>query len=367
MTPGPRLLAVVAVALASLVRAVGRAAPGAEGASAAAVSPLGGRRPVPFRYDLRASGRVTPVRDQGATARAGSWRPQGPSSPWSPRGSMPRDFSENNLADHMGSRFFFEGQAPSELAVAYYARWEGPVFETATHTPAPDVTRTFLKSVRHVQEVLFLPQRTRALDNAAVKWAVRTNGGVDAAIDGHRHGERLLEQLDELLLRPGRALTELNHHVLCVGWDDAYPGVNFTHATAGRRRLSHQEQLGHGLRGNERLLLALLLRPELRQGAGRVRRRRGRRQPRRHLPVRRPGPQRLDRAGGGESAWYASRFACAGSGDVTAVSFYTPVRAPPMRCASPARLRASPPRLWRVAGTVPVGGYHTIASNSRWR
>ena len=30
-------------------------------------------------------------------------------------------------------------------------------------------------------------------------------------------------------------------------------------------------------------------------------------------------------AGGGESAWYASRFSCAGSGDVAAVSFYTPV------------------------------------------
>ena len=30
-------------------------------------------------------------------------------------------------------------------------------------------------------------------------------------------------------------------------------------------------------------------------------------------------------AGGGESAWYASRFSGAGSGDVAAVSFYTPV------------------------------------------
>ena len=30
-------------------------------------------------------------------------------------------------------------------------------------------------------------------------------------------------------------------------------------------------------------------------------------------------------AGGGEQAWYASRFTCAGSGDVAAVSFYTPV------------------------------------------
>ncbi len=53
------------------------------------------------------------------------------------RGGPALDFSANNLADHMASRLVYEGMAPSELAAAYYARWEGPVLESSDPYPRP--------------------------------------------------------------------------------------------------------------------------------------------------------------------------------------------------------------------------------------
>ncbi len=113
--------------------------------------------------------------------------------------------------------------------------------------------------------------RPRHADNDAVKWAVMTYGGVDAAIDfDTNETDRVLERRHELLLR--RCATS------STTTSSAWAGTTRTPPptsppAAGRRRLPHQEQLGDGLR-RAGLLLALLLRPELRQGTRRVRRRR---------------------------------------------------------------------------------------------
>ncbi len=60
------------------------------------------------------------------------------------------------------------------------------------------------------------------------------------------------------------------------------------------------------------------------------------------------------------SAWYASRFTCAGAGKVKAVSFYTPVPGVgyEVRVAgSPGGIAGAPVA---GSGTVAVGGYHTV-------
>ncbi len=63
---------------------------------------------------------------------------------------------------------------------------------------------------------------------------------------------------------------------------------------------------------------------------------------------------------GGEQAWYASRFRCAGSGDVAAVSFYTPVPGTgyEVRVAGSVGDVAAAPVA--ASGTIAVGGYHTV-------
>ena len=250
--------------------------------------------PFPSSYDLRASGRVTPVRSQEdfgtcwIMAATGSLE----SATLTAEGRA-LDFSENNLADHMASRLVYEGMAPSELAAAYYARWEGPVLESSDPYPRPGRSPEYLRAVRHVQEVLFLPQRAPGtLDNDAVKWAVMTYGGVDAAIDFDINAEDRFWNAETSSYYDGAH--ELDHHVLCVGWDDAYSAADFAIRPPGDGAFLIKNSWGTGLR-RARVLLALLLRRELRQGAGGVRRRRVRGRLRRHLPVRRARAQRLDR------------------------------------------------------------------------
>ena len=77
-----------------------------------------------------------------------------------------------------------------------------------------------------MQEVLFLPQRQGPLDNAAVKWAVMTYGGVDAAAFFHTQAEAGYWKAATSAYYSDTT-GELNHHILCVGWDDAYPAANF--------------------------------------------------------------------------------------------------------------------------------------------
>ncbi len=279
---------------------------------------------------------------------------------------LPMDFSENNLANHMSSRLEFEGMAPSELAAAYYARWEGPVPEAADTYPRPGGSPDFLRAVRHVQEVLFLPERAPGeADNAAVKWAVGTYGGVDAAIDFDSKAE-LKFWNDKTSSYYNGVRADLDHHVLCVGWDDAYPADAFATRPEGDGAFLVKNSWGtdHGLDGYFWISyydvsfgkgLAVFSGVE---GAGN------------HDAVYQydalgrsawTQPVGGDGGVGAETAWFANRFLGAGSGDLSAVAFYTPVAgtAYEVRVASSLAGVAEAPAA--ATGTVAVAGYHTIS------
>ena len=248
------VLAVGVAALAALsggVPGAGAADTGVPRVGSAGAAPWQGAT-FPSRFDLRDSGWVTPVRSQDEygtcwiMAATGSLE----SSVLRLEG-LPMDFSENNLANHMSSRLDFDGMAPSELAAAYYARWEGPVAETSDRSPRPGGSPEFLRAVRHVQEVLFLPERAPGeADNAAVKWAVSTYGGVDAAIDFDAAAEFKFWNAKTSSYFNGERI-ELDHHVLCVGWDDAYPADAFATRPEGDGAVLVKNSWGtdHGLDG----------------------------------------------------------------------------------------------------------------------
>jgi hypothetical protein len=212
--------------------------------------------------------------------------------------------------------------------------------------------------------VLFLPKRTAWDDNAAVKWAVMTYGGVDAAAYFHVESDaRYWNGATSAYCSDVSG--ELNHHILCVGWDDAYPAANFLtrpphdgafliknswgtdFADAGYLWVSYCDvNFGRALavfNGVEPVADhdAIYQHDALGRG-GWV-----------------DGLGRSTGAGG-ESAWYASRYTCAGSGDVTAVSLYTPApgTAYEVRVAGSVAGIASAPVV--ATGTVAVGGYHTL-------
>ena len=277
---------------------------------------------------------------------------------------LPLDFSENNLANHMSSRLDFEGMAPSELAAAYYARWEGPVLESSDRYPRPGDSPEYLHAARHVQDVLFLPERAPgATDNAAVKWAVSTYGGVDAAIDFDTKADyRFWNGKTNSYYNGERA--DLDHHVLCVGWDDDYPAGNFATRPDGDGAFLIKNSWGTdfglsdpGLEGyfwlsyydvsfGKALAVFSGVEPAANHDA--------------IYQYDALGRSAWAAAGGGESAWYANRFICAGSGDLTAVSFYAPVAGTPYDVRVAGSLAGVGGAPAAATGTVAVAGYRTV-------
>jgi hypothetical protein len=250
--------------------------------------------------------------------------------------------------------------APSELPVAYYARWEGPVTDPADPYPGKDKSPAFLRATRHVTDVLFLPVRTGPSDNAAVKWALTTYGAVDVAASFHTQTE-LKNWNAETASYYGVAPDEPNHHLLIVGWDDEYPASSFARRPPGDGAFLIKNSWGEDFGDRGYLWLSYFD-----AGFGRA-----------MAVVSGVAPagdhdavyqyDALGRSGwwgaqgGTGEAWFASRFVAAGDGKLSAVSFYT--RAPGTTyevrvTGSPQAVATAPVA---ATGTAAVAGYHTVA------
>ncbi len=326
-------------------------------AGRAGVPPWGPAGPFPARYDLRDVGLVTAVREQEGFSTCAFMAATGAleSSLLRSEGVAP-GFSVNNLANQTGSLLQYEGMAPSELSAAYYARWEGPVLERDDPYPRPGESPEYLRAVRHVQEILFLPTREGPYDNDAVKWAVCTFGAVDAAMDYNADEELRFWNVDTRSYYSTR--DELDHHVSCVGWDDAYPASRFATRPPGDGAFLVKNSWGTDW-GDDGYFwisyhdagfgdaLAVFSRVAAADDFDAI--------------YQYDALGRSSWTGLGEDrAWFASRFRCAGSGAVTAVAFYTPVpgTAYEVRVAGSVAGVARAPVA--AAGTVAVPGYHTV-------
>ncbi|MGE5228697.1 MAG: lectin like domain-containing protein [Deltaproteobacteria bacterium] len=330
-------------------------------ASPAGAPPWDAAGPYPAAVDLRAERRLTAVRSQDNYSTCWIMAAMGSlESAVLSREGLPLDFSENNLANHMSSRLDYEGMAPSELALAYYARWEGPVWESSDPYPRPGMSPPYLRAVRHLQEALFLPERQGPLDNDAVKWAVMTHGGVDAAVDFRVQDEFESWNAPTYAYYNATRSTP-NHHILVVGWDDAYPASSFL---AGSRPPGDGAFLIKNSWGadfadegylwvsyydatiGDALVVFSGVEPAGNYDAV--------------YQYDALGRSRWVTAGGGEQAWFANRFTAAGTGGLAAVSFYAPVpgTAYEVRVARSLRGVAAAPDA--AAGTLPVPGYHTV-------
>jgi C1A family cysteine protease len=325
-------------------------------AAAADEPPWSSAGPYPTSFDLRVSGRVSPVRQQENYSTC--WIQSAMSSLES--SLLPErvyDFSENNLANHMASKLVFEGHGTNRLAAAYFTRWDGPVLERSDPYPREGRSPEGLRAVRHVQDVLFLPERMGPLDNDAVKWAVSAVGGVSCAIafentymDSGTFGYRSTQ--------PGMFL---NHYVTVVGWDDRFPASAFLDepdgdgafliknswgadwGDAGYFWLSYYDaNFGHDM--------AVFAGAEAPTDYDAVYQ---------HDPLGWSGGMQPG-AAGAETAWFAARHRAVGTGSVAAVGFYAPVAGSSFEvrvAPSVGGVAAAAPA---AKGTAPVGGYHTV-------
>lgn len=181
------------------------------------------RERYPASYDLRALGRVTPVRDQGACGSCWAFATYGSLESWlltASQGSW--NLSENNLKEcHGFTRGPCDGGNRS-MSTAYLSRRSGPL--TEADDPYQDsVTGCFpygrwpgTPVWRYLRNVLYIPARAGPLDNDNLKWAIMTYGAVATAM---YWDSSYYDSSNYTYYFGGTAGT--NHLVDLVGWDDA--------------------------------------------------------------------------------------------------------------------------------------------------
>jgi C1A family cysteine protease len=316
----------------------------------AAAAPWSGRT-FPGKYDLRKLGRVSGVGKQDNHGTCWVFAATGSLESCLLPGTR-LDLSENHMANLDGSRLRFGGRAPSTVSVAYAARWEGPVLGRDDRYPRPGASREGLRAVRHVQQVLFLPPHTSPLGNAAIKWAVMRYGAVDATM-AYEHYE--LNKATSAYYSRGR---DLDHHVCIVGWNDAYPAGRFLRRPPGPGAFLIKNSWGtsYGQGGYfwvsyyDRSLGTTLTVFSGTEGAAN------------HDAIYQHDALGWSKSIGyrDTTAWFAARYTSGGDGSVTAASFYTakPGAAYEVRVAPTLDEIAAAPVAG--AGTLAVGGYHTV-------
>ncbi|HEX5640834.1 MAG TPA: lectin like domain-containing protein [Thermoleophilia bacterium] len=197
----------------------------------AAAQARAARFAAPPSYDLRAEGRLSAVKDQHPWNTCWAFANTAAlESKLMPAAAEP-DFSEDNVVRRSGyfstmdQRYDWGGW--DFMAVAYFARWAGPVDESADpydHAAGANGTR------KHVQGVVMVPGRSHFTDNDLLKRLVLENGALSAGMYFDPDRSPYSEYTDDTGLHatyysPQRE--NENHGVTIVGWDDAYPRERF--------------------------------------------------------------------------------------------------------------------------------------------
>ncbi|MGE5703011.1 MAG: lectin like domain-containing protein [Clostridia bacterium] len=183
---------------------------------------------LPSTYDLRTLGRVTPVRDQGSCGACWTFATLGPvESSLLPEETW--DFSENNLRNNHGFDWSACDGGNVSISTANLARWTGPVLEADDpYRDKVDRKRTGLPVQKHIQDVLYLPERQNPLDNAAIKESIMKYGGLYM---GFAYDDRYFANQTHAYYYPGTK--DSNHAVTLIGWDDDYDKNNFANKPKG--------------------------------------------------------------------------------------------------------------------------------------
>ncbi len=320
----------------------------------------------PPMYDLRTLGRVSPVKDQGTHGTCWAFASLG-SLESGLLASDPTvwDFSENNLAWFAG---FSVGNNPyddggnSFMALAYLARWGGPVNET--DDPYLDGSHPAgLAPRRHLSDVVFVAPRTAPTDNDGIKEALQTYGAVD--VDMWWPTESLSSYWNgstDSLYTYGE--NTANHDVLVVGWDDAYAATNFASTAPGPGAFIVKNSWGPSW-GDGGYFYVSYYDSTFAYGGY-------------NMAFADAGPTdtyvrayQYDPLGfwpadgpyvSGRTSWYANVFKAAATEDLAAAGFYTPLAG----CAYEVYTSASSgtPRFadltLRGAGTIATPGYHVV-------
>ncbi|NLV27999.1 MAG: PKD domain-containing protein [Methanomicrobiales archaeon] len=186
----------------------------------------------PATFDLRKSGRVPDIRDQGQSGSCWDF-----SSLKSLESSMlpesEKDFSENNLKNHVSvydpEGFDFADGGNDLMAAAYFLRGSGPVPEKLDpYNPYSFVSPGSLPVETLVSDVPMIPGRSGPLDNENVKWGIVNLGCLYTTIS---FNNQYYQEQTHAFYNPKNDTP--NHAISIIGWDDTFPASNFSNTPAG--------------------------------------------------------------------------------------------------------------------------------------
>ena len=178
------------------------------------------RAAFPTAYDLRTLGKVTPVRNQNPLNTCWTFASYGSLESCLLPGEN-RDFSEINMARTHGFALGPDMGGSQLMALAYLARWSGPVNETDdpyTDTASPPN----LPAQKHLQDAMIIPDRGGPLDNDNIKQAVMSYGGVYSTV---YWTPAAFNFSTNSFYYAGSY--HANHSITIAGWDDSYPSSRF--------------------------------------------------------------------------------------------------------------------------------------------
>jgi C1A family cysteine protease len=328
----------------------------------AAVAPAGTQTAAaPAVYDLRTAGKLSPVRDQGRYGTCWAFASLA-SLESSLLPGAANDYSENNLANRSGFALGYGAGGNSYMAAAYLLRWAGPVSEAddpyAPYAATPNPSPADAAVRAHVHEVLELPARKSAADNADLKWAVMTYGAVYTSMCWSAAAFR-----DDSDAYYYAGSSSPNHAVTLVGWDDSYQASRFASRPAGPGAFLVRNHWGTSFGQDGYFWVsyhdtrfaadnAVFAGAETAVAADRIYQ---------HDPLGWVASYRPAGAADPATAWFAAAYTVAEAGTLTAAGFYAtaPNAAYEVRVAdSVAAIRDA---AVSATGTLAVPGYHTVA------
>ena len=199
---------------------------------------------LPSSFDLRESGAVTGVKDQGSYGNCWAFAALGSLESWVKKSEgVELDFSENHLANRHGWNSKFGGGGNAQMAEGYLLRWAGPVAESEDPYPASGASPSGTV-LRHAQRVRWIPGRTGYLDNDGIKSALMAWGALMA--DYYHANGYYNAKKASYYFNAGTSFRMSNHSVLLVGWDDGYSRKNFSPEPPGDGAFIARNSWGSG-------------------------------------------------------------------------------------------------------------------------
>jgi C1A family cysteine protease len=184
----------------------------------------------PSGYDLRDENRVTPIRNQGQCGSCWTFATYAslesylmPSEPW--------DFSEQHLNANHGFDYLECEGGNAWMSTAYMARWDGPLRESDVPYPYSFPGQPGYSPSRHIQQVVFLPERTTYTDNDTIKYHVTQYGAVMFSFKFSSEHYNKKNWSYYYNYNPNSEKNSAKgygwHAVAIVGWNDNYSKYNY--------------------------------------------------------------------------------------------------------------------------------------------